>query len=175
MPRDRSQAPLPRLNHPVAIGVVLAVYLAVVLGVTLWPAPVTEGANKDIIDRILTVSHDAGVPASFTFHTLQFVANVAMFVPLGLLAALLLPQRLIWLVLVGAPLLSAAIELTQLLGLTARQADVWDVVANSLGAWLGVAIALGILAMLRARARRAASRRPRSDARRPSGGKSDIT
>ena len=74
-----------RPHHRFVIASFLFVlYTAFILTVTMWPSPVTEGSNKVLIGKILDVSHQSGAPAGFDFHALQFVANIAFFVPLGL-------------------------------------------------------------------------------------------
>jgi len=60
--------------------------------------------------------------------------------PAGFLVALLLPARRWWLALLICPAISIGIELTQAIFLSARFATVNDVIANSLGAVLGVGI-----------------------------------
>lgn len=76
--------------------------------------------------------------AWITFDAVEFSANVLLFVPLGVLAV---AWRGRWWhgILLGLAV-SAAIETTQLLFLPTRVADVRDVVANTLGAAVGVGI-----------------------------------
>ncbi|MEX2563361.1 MAG: VanZ family protein [Nitriliruptoraceae bacterium] len=68
------------------------------------------------------------------FAVLEMAANVALFVPLGLVLGFWWPhhRRVVW----SAVALSVTIELLQL-RLEDRVSDPVDVVANSLGAWLG--------------------------------------
>lgn len=118
------------------------IYTAAILAVTMWPKPVTEGSNKDIIDSVLTASHDAGVPVSFDFHSLQFVANIVMFVPFGFLLVLSLASRRVWRAALGAFALTSTIELVQQFLLLERSGDVWDVVANTAGGVMGATFAV---------------------------------
>lgn len=69
---------------------------------------------------------------------IEFVANIVMFVPLGLLLTLLTRRH--WLGMVLALALSAAAELAQIV-VPSRQPSLRDVVANVLGAAVGAAIA----------------------------------
>lgn len=124
--------------------VLFAIYTAAILAVTMWPKPVTEGSNRAVIDRVLAVSHDAGIPAAFDFHSLQVVANIAMFVPFGLLLALCLVPRLVWVAVVTSLALTCTIELVQQIFLPERSGDFWDVVANTAGGTLGAALVVGI-------------------------------
>ena len=124
----------PRLR--IAGGILIA-YAIAVLAVTLWPTPVDRGFEPTI-SRGLALLHRNGLPTWFGYNTLEFGANIAMFVPAGLLVALMLPSRRWWLALLIVPALSIAIELTQAVFLSSRFATVNDVVANSLGAVLGI-------------------------------------
>ena len=68
------------------------------------------------------------------------VANVIMFVPLGLFLGLMLPVRKFWIGYVALPLVSAAIEIMQLF-LPTRGTQITDFLANSFGAWIGLSFA----------------------------------
>ncbi|CAN5199684.1 hypothetical protein BH11ACT3_BH11ACT3_13130 [soil metagenome] len=70
----------------------------------------------------------------------DFVANIVFFVPVGLIAALLLSRRLWWLAIPLGVSLSICIELGQLLFLPGRDASVTDVLANSTGTVIGAVI-----------------------------------
>ncbi|MCG2620502.1 VanZ family protein [Arthrobacter sp. I2-34] len=113
-------------------------YLGLLALIVLWPVPVDRpatGALQDVLDAL----HRHGVPAWINYGTVESAANVLLFVPFGLFAGLLLPRRRRWLVLAGAVLLSAGIELAQSSLLPERFGTVQDVLANTLGAALGAA------------------------------------
>ena len=131
----------------------LLVCLGVVLWVTMSPTPINLG-REDAIRKLLTLLHDNGVPEWFGYSKLEFTANIAMFVPLGVLIGLALPRRGVWLGLLLAPAFSGAIELAQALLLSQRTASVQDVVANSIGGWIGLLIAVVIRALVHARDRK---------------------
>lgn len=76
-----------------------------------------------------------------TYTQLESFANVALFVPFGLLIALLVPTRWWWLVVVGLVIVAAGIELGQALFLPDRVPSLGDVLANSTGGVIGVGIA----------------------------------
>ncbi len=76
-----------------------------------------------------------------TYTQLESFANVMLFVPFGLLIALLVPTNWWWLVVVGLIAAAAGIELGQALFLPGRVASFDDVVANSTGGVAGVVIA----------------------------------
>jgi len=94
------------------------------------------------IDRGLARLHAIGLPPILNVHAAEFGANIALFVPLGLLGALLAPRRLWWAVLLGLVAVSISIELVQAWGLPYRRASVRDVLGNSAGAALGVGLSL---------------------------------
>lgn len=118
----------------------VALVLGAALAITLSPTPVDRGRRGQVA-AVLDWAHGLGVPASFGYAELEFAANVLMFLPLGLFVGLLVRGRWWWLALAFPPLLSTGIELAQLLLLPERFADVSDVIANTLGGWLGVGIA----------------------------------
>ena len=76
-----------------------------------------------------------------TYTQLESFANVMLFVPFGLLIALLSPTRWWWAVVVALVLVSICIELGQATFLPGRVASLGDVIANSLGGLIGVGLA----------------------------------
>lgn len=132
-----------RLRVRLAISGLIAC-VVVILGITMWPQPVDRGLEGTVA-RVLELLHELGTPNWFGYAHLEFSANVLMFMPLGFFITLLLSRRRRWIAFVLPPLMSAAIELTQLLLLSARFATLSDVVANSVGGWIGVGIALLIV------------------------------
>lgn len=119
----------------------LAAYLALLIAVTMSPTPIDQG-YESAIDKVLAVLHRNGVPEWYGYNKLEFSANIVMFIPVGFLAALAMPARLWWIALFIAPALSVAIEYTQGVLLEARFSTLSDVVANSLGALIGIIGAL---------------------------------
>lgn len=133
-------------------GVLLVLYSAVVLIITMWPSQPDQSFGA-AVERILAFLHRNGLPAWFGFTELEFTANIAMFVPLGFLLALTLPSRGAWLSLLLVPAFSMAIEFTQGQYLPERFATVSDVVANTLGGYLGAMLAAGVRAVVHERDR----------------------
>jgi len=125
----------------------LVAYVAIVLFATLWPTPLDQGYAASI-QRFLDVLHRNGIPVWFGYNKLEFLANVLMFLPLGFLVTMLLQTRFWWLALLICPALSIAIELTQAVALSARFATVTDVMSNSLGALIGIAVAVSLRALI---------------------------
>jgi glycopeptide antibiotics resistance protein len=117
-------------------------YVAFVGWVTLTPQPKVPDPNsfeQQLIRIILAVPpfHWLGYSA------LEFTANIGMFIPVGVLLALLLPTRRWWVpVLIGLGM-TVTIETAQLF-IPGRFSDLRDVVANTAGTAIGVAI-MGII------------------------------
>ena len=111
----------------------LALYAAALALVAFWPTPVDRGATgllREIARVVPVLSYDV----------VEFTANIALFVPLGVLLALALPRRRA-LVLPIALVVTSAIEVGQAVFLTERTASARDVVANMAGAALGLLLA----------------------------------
>ena len=87
----------------------------------------------------------------------EFLANILLFVPLGLLLRMSFPRARVLVVLLGAVAIAGAIEVAQLP--LDRVSDPRDLVANTLGAVLGI-----VGGSLAGRARRSSPsrRRPRT-------------
>lgn len=120
-----------------ALGIPFLVGLA---ALTLTPSRI-EQSLPNLLDLVLGAAHRLGWE-SLDFTRLEILANVLVFVPVGILAFLLLPRRVWPLALLVGPLLSLAIETAQRVALPHRAATLTDVVANSTGAVLGVALAV---------------------------------
>jgi glycopeptide antibiotics resistance protein len=128
------------LRHRRALQAITVGYLGVVAWITLGPQPLDE-RGVDILRSVLAVLARSDLTRWITYEFVEFTANIAMFVPVGLLFLLLVGRRRWWLALGGGVVLTCAIEFTQLF-LPGRFADVRDIVANSLGALLGVIVGL---------------------------------
>ncbi|WP_182050153.1 VanZ family protein [Changpingibacter yushuensis] len=113
----------------------------VVLVITLSPNRVDEGRMPEII-RFLTFWHSHGLPSWFRYKQLEFSANIVMTIPLGLFAGMALPKPKRQIAFIALPVMAALVELSQALFLAGRVASIWDVVANSLGAWIGLLVAI---------------------------------
>lgn len=130
-------------------------YLAVVAWLTLSPqAP--DQRDGPLWQFALFLDR---YPATqwLTFNDLEFVANIALFVPVGLFFVLLVGIRQWWLAFGLAVVLTAGIEWVQQF-IPSRVSDARDIVSNSLGAAIGVVITLTVAAA-RQRARRVLERR----------------
>lgn len=115
----------------------------------LWPTPVERpiyGEIKNVID----FAQQAGATA-VSFNSLEFVSNIAMFVPLGALGVLAFPRVRWWSIPIAAVAVSGAIELVQLALISERNASVLDIVANTGGALVGAVVASAVRALIRRR------------------------
>ncbi|SDS16306.1 MULTISPECIES: VanZ family protein [Microbacterium] len=132
--------PPPRRSTRVwAVALGLPFLLGVAL-LTLTPARV-EQTMPNLLDLLLRAIQRLGW-TSLDFTRLEVLANVAVFIPVGVLAFLLVPRRAWMLSLLVGPALSLGIETAQYLALPHRAATVSDVLANATGASIGVVLAI---------------------------------
>ena len=115
-------------------------FLVGLAALTLTPSKV-EQSMPNLLDLVLTAAHRLGWD-SLDFTRVEILANVLVFVPVGILAFVLLPRRFWLLALLVGPALSLAIETAQRVALPHRAATVTDVLANSAGSLLGVVLAV---------------------------------
>jgi VanZ family protein len=135
----------PRLR---GIAALLAFAYAMLLAlIAFWPTPVdrpVEGTIRQVVEWFQ--AHDLQF---LTYSFIEPLANVALFVPVGLLLVLLLGASRWWVsIFVGAGM-SIVIELGQYYFLSARFATVNDVLANTAGTIAGTALGLIVLAVVR--------------------------
>ncbi|MTD16990.1 hypothetical protein GIS00_23935 [Nakamurella sp. YIM 132087] len=154
--------------------VLLLLVLAFIGWIVLKPGP-PAGVAQLGLRGYLWHGGRHGLPSWVSFDFVESLANVIMFVPLGLFGALAVP-RMQWLVWPACTALSGVIETLQALLLPGRYGMVEDVVVNSLGALIGVLLAVPVLVSRRRRYRRAAAGRrsakdrvPRSARQTPNG------
>ena len=116
----------------------LAVTLLVIATATLTPG--TQGLRPavDISRRLSRFLRAAGIPTQIGPLGFDFIANVAMFFPLGFFLGLLLWNRWKAWLFTLPPLTSLAIETFQHLFLPSRGPQFEDVIANTVGGWLGL-------------------------------------
>lgn len=136
---------------------VLVLYTAFILVVTLSPTQMDVNYQNAVI-RLLDALHRNGVPQWFGYGEVEFLANVAMFVPFGFLVAILLPQRLSILTVLVGPAFSGFVENFQRQFLDERVASIYDVYANSAGAIGGLILAALLRGVIHARDRRVIAR-----------------
>lgn len=113
----------------------LGAYVVVLGAIAFWPVPVDRGASG------LLAAIERALPW-LTYDVIEFTANVLLFVPLGILLTLLLARRR-W-VLPIALAATALIETGQALLLAERTPAVTDVIANVLGAGIGMLVVVAL-------------------------------
>lgn len=127
----------PNARHGVLV--LLTLYLATLACIGFWPTPVDRPLVAFVDDVVSTLQGNA-LTTGINYKHAESIANVVLFIPLGLLGALLVPVRRWGLAGLAGLTASAAIETIQFLLLTQRTASLRDVAANTLGALLGAAV-----------------------------------
>lgn len=128
---------MPRPIRFTLLGLATAAYLVALARLTLGAQP-TEATGS--LHALADWFAGSPVTAWVTFPVLEFAANIALFVPAGVLGVLWFGARRWWIAVVVGFVLSAAIEATQAMLLPDRVPDVRDLVANTAGALLGAAL-----------------------------------
>ncbi|MCU1442888.1 MAG: VanZ family protein [Cryobacterium sp.] len=135
-------------RHP-ALSLVTLAYLVFVGWITLGPQPLDSSNNAWLL-RALNFFSRHNATDWITYGRVEFIANIGMFVPIGVFLLLLFGRRLWLLAIVIGIMLTCSIEFTQQF-LPTRYPDVRDLVANTVGAVIGVLFALTITALQVAR------------------------
>ncbi|WP_394550988.1 VanZ family protein [Agromyces sp. MMS24-JH15] len=123
--------------------VALAPYL-VALGFIVFLPAREAGRITGIVGVLADAVATVGVPREPAAIVFEFLANIALFVPLGLLLPLAWPRLGPITVIVAGCALSTGIELIQL-AIPSRVSTISDVVANTAGTALGYLVATVLL------------------------------
>jgi glycopeptide antibiotics resistance protein len=132
-----------RFRRPL-LTVATACYLVFVGWLTLGPQPL-DSNGRGLLHRLIRFISGDNTLDWITFALVEFVANIVLFVPVGVLFVLLLGWRRWWAALLLGVGLTASIEFAQLF-LPDRVADPRDLVSNSIGALIGVVLVLLVTA-----------------------------
>ncbi|WP_407709945.1 VanZ family protein [Arthrobacter nitrophenolicus] len=108
--------------------------------IAFWPSPVDQPVQGQLAD-VLRFLHNHGIPRWFNYKFVEASANVALFVPFGVVAALAYPEKRWWQLAAFGLLVSSCIELGQLLFLHNRFSSPGDLVTNTSGAAIGALLA----------------------------------
>lgn len=114
-----------------------AAVIALILLVTLWPSPVDRPISPELHQAIDT-AHARGMPEQVDYSLVEWLANIALFLPLGVMIGLTLRR---WWLLTGiaaALALPVMVETLQALYLPERTSSALDVLANVIGVGVGV-------------------------------------
>jgi len=148
--------PKSRLRHALAVSVLVA-YTMFILVVTLSPTQL-DVSVQTLVVRFVDVLHRYGVPTWFDYAEVEFLGNVAMFIPFGFMVTLLFPVKASWLAVIVSFAFSTGIEFFQREFLDERIFDVRDIVANTLGGMFGFMVAATLRALVHSRDRRIIAR-----------------
>ncbi len=127
-------------RSPVAHRILVVAWVAYLVAVAVLVFQPDASAASDSVGLVDRVVRAAGAPSWLGPQVIEVVANVVLFVPLGLLGAGVVHR---WSVLfwgLCGLALSAVIELIQLLFLPGRSATWTDLAANTGGAVLGMLV-----------------------------------
>jgi len=128
-------------RHPI-LSIATFVYLGVVAWVTLGPQPL-DAQGSALLYRLIDEFSQHSMTQWLTYSRVEFLANIAMFVPIGVFFVLLMGRKW-WLPAIFAGVgMTFTIEFIQLF-LPTRVPDVRDLISNSIGACAGVFVALVI-------------------------------
>ena len=153
MDADATRRALPRRTVAVARGL-LAPYLVLLGLVVFLPAREAERVTG-VVAMMADALAAFGVPREPAATTLEFLANVVLFVPFGVLVPVAFPGSTVFPVLLSGCLLSVGIELVQI-AIPSRVPAVSDVIANT----IGVGVGLGLVHLGTTNRGRAAERHP---------------
>jgi VanZ family protein len=124
-----------RVSLRAAARFLLAPYLAALALVVFLPAR-DAGRVTGLVGWVADLVATWGVPREPAAIVFEFLANVALFVPFGLLFAASIPRWSSWAIIGAGLVASVAIELVQL-GIPSRVSTVSDVIANTAGTAIG--------------------------------------
>jgi glycopeptide antibiotics resistance protein len=124
-------------RHPL-LSVLTLAYLAFVGWVTLTPGSLAP-TSSDLVLRVLARLQRYDELSWLTYDRAEYLANIALFVPVGLFLLLLFGSRLWWLALAAAIVLTSSIETVQR-AVPGRVSDERDIAANTIGAVVGIVL-----------------------------------
>ncbi|MET0860541.1 MAG: VanZ family protein [Microbacterium sp.] len=136
----------------------LVAYLVFLAWIVFSPASEASRVTG-IVAELARALASVGLGETRTYAVLEFIANVALFLPYGLLARLRWPAvRLRTIAAIGLST-SVAIEVIQLL-IPSRFASYYDVIANSIGMILGGLLGVAVSGAMPGAAARASGESP---------------
>lgn len=146
-------------RHPL-LSLLTFVYLAFIALVTLTPAtsqPDYTGMTGRALARLQRYPDLDPLTSRLSVERIEFLANIGLFVPLGVFLLLLVGTRLWIVALVAGIVLTSMIESVQR-EIPGRVSDPRDVAANSIGMFIGVVLAVVLTLPAEMRRRRADKR-----------------
>jgi glycopeptide antibiotics resistance protein len=135
------------LRKPLA-PIALTSYLIVLIATSLWPKPVDgEGLLATITREVLRFTSNIEFLNWIQYNQLEAIANVFLYIPLGIFLTMVLPKAKSWMLFLIPVLVSLLAEGSQRLFLPDRYATINDVFFNAVGGVLGILIAMSIRRM----------------------------
>ena len=127
-------------RHPL-LSLLTVAYLGALAWVTLTPSSNSDRAFS-LLQVVVRELQSHSSTDFLSYDDVEFLANIALFVPMGVFVVLLFGRRMWWAGIFAGVLASCWIELAQGVWLSDRVSDPRDLVSNSLGTLLGVLVAL---------------------------------
>lgn len=128
--------------------IALTSYLIVLIATSLWPKPVDgEGLLATITREVLRFTSNIEFLNWIQYNQLEAIANVFLYIPLGIFLTMVLPKAKSWMLFLIPVLVSLLAEGSQRLFLPDRYATINDVFFNAVGGVLGILIAMSIRRM----------------------------
>ena len=130
-------------RHPF-LALLTLLYLGFVGVVTLTPGSGTPDyydLARRVLARLQRYPDLDPLTSRLSIERIEFLANVGLFVPLGVFLLLLVGSRFWWVALAAGIVLTSMIESVQR-EIPGRVSDPRDVAANSIGMFLGIALAM---------------------------------
>ncbi|HWJ83579.1 MAG TPA: VanZ family protein [Nocardioides sp.] len=126
-------------RHPL-LSLLTGGYLLFVAWLTLTPADM-HTSQAAFVQRVLDALHRRGYVESLDYSRFELLANVALFVPVGMFLLLLFGAGGWWVAAASSFAMTAGIETLQT-QIPGRVPDDRDLLANGAGALIGIAVAL---------------------------------
>lgn len=128
---------MPKVSMLALISRILLVPYTIALALIVWLPGDQASRVTGIVGRIArSLAYRLDIPFFYTYTVLEFVANIALFIPFGLLLALGWSRLKTWHLAVLGLVTSGAIEFVQIF-LPTRFSTISDLVANTAGAAVG--------------------------------------
>ena len=146
--KSQNKASLVRAARMVGLAA-FAIYIVTLLWASLNPEPIDgSGPIRQFVAWVLNYTSVSKTWHWLDYNTLEALANVALYVPLGLSLAILLRKLPWWADALIGICVTGSVELTQRLLLPDRFGTWADVLHNSIGVLIGVISARSIAALV---------------------------
>ncbi|MGV2982219.1 VanZ family protein [Microbacterium sp. AGC85] len=128
---------MPKVSMLALIARILLVPYTIALALVVWlPGDQASRVTGIVVRLARSLAYRLDVPFVYTYTVLEFLANIALFIPFGLLLAVAWSWLKTWHLAVLGLVTSGVIEFVQLF-LPSRFSTVSDLIANTAGAVVG--------------------------------------